>query len=283
MYLTKKKGVVFDATSMVDIKIESINKNNIKKFETTKIPLNDGKYVLLSDVCEINIQKSFDQMVKDNGDKNFYVYANVDPKIITSGEVMEQIQPLLKEIRKSGVQLRFKGEAEKKKELKRDMMFAGALAITLIMLAMLYLFNSFRETAILMSIIPFSFLGVLIGHKIMGMNLTMPSIIGALGLAGVVINDGIIMMTYLKKAKNLEEVMIRATKRFRPIILTTVTTLVGLSSLIFFPTGQAVIFQPLAVSLGFGLLWGTILNLIYLPVIYSFARNKQLNNRYLSY
>jgi multidrug efflux pump subunit AcrB len=117
----------------------------------------------------------------------------------------------------------------------------------------------------------------------MGMNLTMPSIIGALGLAGVVINDGIIMMTYLKKAKNLEEVMIRATKRFRPIILTTVTTLVGLSSLIFFPTGQAVIFQPLAVSLGFGLLWGTILNLIYLPVIYSFARNKQLNNRYLSY
>jgi multidrug efflux pump subunit AcrB len=222
-------------------------------------------------------------MVKDNGDKNFYVYANVDPKIITSGEVMEQIQPLLKEIRKSGVQLRFKGEAEKKKELKRDMMFAGALAITLIMLAMLYLFNSFRETAILMSIIPFSFLGVLIGHKLMGMNLTMPSIIGALGLAGVVINDGIIMMTYLKKAKNLEEVMIRATKRFRPIILTTVTTLVGLSSLIFFPTGQAVIFQPLAVSLGFGLLWGTILNLIYLPVIYSFARNKQLNNRYLSY
>jgi multidrug efflux pump subunit AcrB len=283
MYLTKKKGVVFDATSMVDIKVESINKNNIKKLETTKIPLNDGKYVLLSDVCEINIQKSFDQMVKDNGDKNFYVYANVDPKIITSGEVMEQIQPLLKEIRKSGVQLRFKGEAEKKKELKRDMMFAGALAITLIMLAMLYLFNSFRETAILMSIIPFSFLGVLIGHKLMGMNLTMPSIIGALGLAGVVINDGIIMMTYLKKAKNLEEVMIRATKRFRPIVLTTVTTLVGLSSLIFFPTGQAVIFQPLAVSLGFGLLWGTILNLIYLPVIYSFARNKQLNNRYLSY
>ncbi len=152
------------------------------------------------------------------------------------------------------------------------MMAAAALALILITLSMLYLFNSFRETAILMSVIPFSFLGVLIGHKLMGLNLSMPSIIGALGLAGVVINDGIIMMTYLKKAKTIEEVFYRATKRFRPIVLTTVTTLIGMSSLIFFPTGQAVIFQPIAIALGFGLAWGTVLNLIYLPVLYTFSR-----------
>jgi multidrug efflux pump subunit AcrB len=105
----------------------------------------------------------------------------------------------------------------------------------------------------------------------MGLNLSMPSMIGALGLAGVVINDGIIMMTYLKKAKTLDDVFMRATKRFRPIILTTITTLIGMSSLIFFPTGQAVIFQPIAIGLGFGLLWGTVLNLIYLPVLYSIS------------
>jgi multidrug efflux pump subunit AcrB len=139
------------------------------------------------------------------------------------------------------------------------------------MLAMLYLFNSFRDTFILMSIIPFSILGVLIGHKLMGLNLSMPSIIGALGLAGVVINDGIIMMTYLKKAKNIEQIFYRASKRFRPIILTTITTLIGMSSLIFFPTGQAVIFQPIAIALGFGLAWGTILNLVYLPVLYTIS------------
>jgi multidrug efflux pump subunit AcrB len=258
------------------MKIQSLSKDNYEAFKNTKIPLSNGSFVSLSDVCEFKVTKSLEQLIKDNGEKNFYIYANVNPKIITSTEVVDQIKPLLKEVKEQGVKLVFKGEAKKKKELQNDMKAAGLLAFTLILISMLYLFNSFRETAILMSIIPFSFLGVLIGHKLLGLNLSMPSIIGALGLAGVVINDGIIMMTYLKKAKNLEEVMQRATKRFRPIILTTVTTLVGMSSLIFFPTGQAVIFQPMAIALGFGLLWGTILNLIYLPVLYSFARSKQL-------
>jgi len=131
--------------------------------------------------------------------------------------------------------------------------------------------DSFRETFIVMSVIPFSLLGVLVGHQIMGVNLGMTTMIGALGLAGVVINDGIIMMTYLKKAKTIEDVFIQGAKRFRPIILTSVTTLIGVSTMIFFPTGQAVIFQPLAIALGFGLLWGTVINLIYLPVLYTFA------------
>ena len=271
MYLSKKKSVSFDVKEMLDIKIESLNKNDFESFKNTPIPLSNGTMVSLNDVCDFTIKKSFEQLIKDNGDKNFYVYANVDPKIITSSEVIEKIEPLLKDIKKSGLKVIMKGEAKKNKELARDMMFAAALAITLIMLSMLYLFNSFRETAILMSVIPFSFLGVVLGHKFMGLNLSMPSIIGGLGLAGVVINDGIIMMTYLKKAKTIEEVFFRATKRFRPIVLTTITTLIGMSSLIFFATGQAVIFQPIAIALGFGLAWGTILNLIYLPVLYTFA------------
>ena len=271
MYLLKKKGVTFDANSMLDIKIQSINKDDYEVFKTTQIPLSDGTFVALNQVAEFRVIKGFEQLIKDNALKNFYVYGQVDPDILTAGEAIEKIKPVLDEIEKSGIKLVFKGEEEKKKDLKNDMILASGLAIVLIMLAMLYLFNSFRETFILMSIIPFSILGVLIGHKIMGLNLSMPSVIGMLGLAGVVINDGIIMMTYLKKAKTLHEVFVRATKRFRPIILTTITTLIGMSSLIFFPTGQAVIFQPIAIGLGFGLLWGTILNLIYLPVIYSIS------------
>ena len=76
----------------------------------------------------------------------------------------------------------------------------------------------------------------------MGLNLSMPSLIGALGLAGVVINDGIIMMTYLKKQK-LWMKFCKSNKRFRPIIITSVTTLVGMLSLILYPSGEAVIFQ----------------------------------------
>jgi len=271
LYLSSKKSVSFDAKDMLDIKIESLNKDNFEQFKTTPIPLSNGVVVALNEVCDFEVKKSFEQLVKNNGEKNFYIYANVNPSIITASEVLEKIQPTLDEIKKSGIKLVLKGEAAKNKELARDMMAAAALAVTLIMLSMLYLFNSFRETAIVMSVIPFSFLGVVLGHKFMGLNLSMPAIIGALGLAGVVINDGIIMMTYLKKAKTIEEVFYRATKRFRPIVLTTITTLIGMSSLIFFATGQAVIFQPIAIALGFGLAWGTILNLIYLPVLYTFA------------
>lgn len=271
LYMLKKTSTSFDSDQLLDIKIQSINKDDFESFKNVQIPLNDGTFVRLTEVCDLIVTKSLEQLVKDGGETNFYLYANVDPSVLTASEALERLQPTLEEIKKNGIRMVFKGEAEKRKELQRDMMMASGLAITLIMLAMLYLFNSFRETFILMSVIPFSILGVLIGHKIMGLNLSMPSMIGALGLAGVVINDGIIMLTYLKKAKTLNEVFYRATKRFRPIILTTLTTLIGMSSLIFFPTGQAVIFQPIAIALGFGLLWGTILNLIYLPVLYTFA------------
>ncbi len=271
LYLLKKKGVSFDDKEMLDIKIKSKNKDNYEAFKSTQIPLSNGSFVALEQIVELNTIRAFEQLLKDQGEKNFYFFANVDPDIITSTEVIEKLQPLLNQLKNDGIKLVFKGEAQKKEELKRDMLLASGLAIILIMLSMLYLFNSFRETFIVMSIIPFSILGVLIGHKVMGLNLSMPSMIGALGLAGVVINDGIIMMTYLKKAKTLEEIFVKATKRFRPIIITTVTTLIGMSSLIFFPTGQAVIFQPIAIALGFGLAWGTILNLVYLPVLYTIS------------
>ena len=96
-----------------------------------------------------------------------------------------------------------------------------------------------------------------------------------LGLSGVVINDGIIMMMNLKKATTIEEIYHFASKRFRPIMLTSITTLIGLATLIFFPTGQAIIFQPMAIALGFGLLWGTVLNLLYLPVLFVVLNGKR--------
>ena len=185
LYLSKKKTVSFDVKEMLDIKIESLNKDDFESFKNTPIKLASGQEVNLNEVCDLTVKKSFEQLTKDGGIKNFYVYANVDTKIVTATEVLEKLDPILKEIKKEGIKLIMKGEAEKKKELAQDMLAATALALTLIMLSMLYLFNSFRETAIVMSVIPFSFLGVVTGHMIMGLNLSMPSIIGALGLAGV--------------------------------------------------------------------------------------------------
>jgi len=271
MYLGRKRATAFDETDMLDIKIKREQIDSLEDFKNLEIPLEDGTLVLLKDIAVLNIVKSFEKITKDAGETNFYVFANVDTKVITATEVLTAIQPTLDEIAKSGIKLKLKGENEKNKELAKDMITASSFAMVLIMLSMLYLFNSFKDTFILMSVIPFSFLGVLMGHFVMDLNLSMASLIGGLGLAGVVINDGIIMLTQLKTGKSLEDMYKLSARRLRPIVLTSITTLIGLSSLIFFPTGQAAIFQPMAIALGFGLAWGTILNLLYLPVLYSFA------------
>jgi multidrug efflux pump subunit AcrB len=270
-YLQLKKTSIFSKDGILDIKISSIYKNDIENFKYQNITLSSGKIVSLNEICDFIVVKSFEKITKENGQTNFYIFSNVNTKIITASEVLIQLQPLLNKIENDNVTIVLKGEAEKKAELKNDMLLATSLSMVLILLSMLYLFNSFRDTFIVMSVIPYSLFGVFAGHLILDVNIGMTSIIGALGLSGIVINDGIIMMTYLKKSKSLQEMFTNSAKRFRPIVLTSLTTLIGVSSLIFFPTGQAVIFQPMAIALGFGLAWGTVLNLVFLPVLYSFA------------
>jgi multidrug efflux pump subunit AcrB len=119
------------------------------------------------------------------------------------------------------------------------------------------------------STIPLVLLGVYLGHYIMDINLSMPGLIGIVGLAGVVVNDGLIMVDFIKKAKNSEELMQRAKTRLRPILLTSLTTVLGLFTLMFFASGQAMILRPMAISLGFGIAWATILNLWYIPLLYA--------------
>ncbi|MEA1954411.1 MAG: efflux RND transporter permease subunit [Campylobacterota bacterium] len=275
-YLERKIGFAFDSTNLLELKIRSVQKDSLDALKNFQIKLNDNQFVMIKDVVYFNTIKSFEKIIKDSGEKNFYIYANVDSKKITATETLEQIDFILEEAKSEGLKIILKGEEEKKKELKNDMIAASTVAMILIMLSLLYLFNSFRETFMMMSVIPFAFLGVLMGHFALDINLSMPSIIGMLGLSGVVINDGIIMVMNLKKAKNMEEIFYYSSKRFRPIMLTSITTLIGLSSLVFFPTGQAAIFQPMAIALAFGLAWGTVLNLLYLPVLYTIINRKKL-------
>ena len=269
LYLEKKKGVISDKEGILDIKVSSKYKESLKDLGELQIPIKNNKTVMLKEICDFGISKSLEKLTKDDGEVNFYVYANVDQEINTTGEVMKQIQPLLKEFQKEGLRYKLRGEYRQKRILQQDMFKAIIVAIFLIFLSILYLFNSIRESLIVMSVIPLSILGVFLGHQIMGFNLSIPSIVGALGLAGVIVNDGILMLAIIKTAKTIDEIPHLAKRRFRPIILTSITTVIGLSSLIFFATGEAVTFQPLAISLGFGLIWGTILNLFYLPAIYS--------------
>ncbi|SFV57455.1 RND multidrug efflux transporter; Acriflavin resistance protein [hydrothermal vent metagenome] len=259
----------FNQEGLLRIKVEDKYKDEKGSIDNFRLTTPEGRVVVLSDVCDFYYQKSFVKIFKEDGDKILSLFARVDKKVIVPNDVMKQIEPLLNKIKQSGIKVIIKGEQKENIKMKREMSQALIIAVFLIFITLVWMFNSFVQPLIILSIIPLSILGVLVGTKLMGINLTMPGVMGIIGLAGVVVNDGLIMLSFVREAKNYKEILEYAKHRVRPIILTSVTTVLGLSSLIFFASGQALILQPMAISLGFGIAWATVLNLYFVPLAYA--------------
>jgi len=256
---------MFDDEGIVDIIFKSKEKDKLSSLDTFEVTTPNNEKVLLSEVVNLIKVPAFSQIFKENNEQIISVTASLSN--VTSAEVFEKLSSKIQELQKK-VNLDVKGEQQENKKVQREMGQAALIAVILIFMALLWMFDSMVKPLIIISTIPLSMLGVLIGHVVMGINLTMPSMIGMVGLAGVIVNDGIIMMDFIKKAKDLKELEHYAKMRLRPILLTSATTVLGLSTLIFFASGQSLILQPMAISLGFGILWATVLNLYYVPMIY---------------
>jgi len=268
-FLKGEYGKMFTQDGVTKIKFQSLSKDKIDILNRFSLNTPDRlKVVMLKDVVDFIYQPSFSKIIKEDGEKIQSVYASLDKKIITSAELLERLEPLLREISKD-VKVIIKGEQKENENVQKEIAEAGVIAIFLIFISLVAMFNSIAKPLMILSTIPLTILGVLIGHFIMGVNLTLPSLIGVVGLAGVVVNDGLIMLDFLRKAESKERLLSQATLRLRPILLTSLTTIIGLSTLIFFPTGQSLILQPMAITLGFGLIWATVLNLYYLPILFS--------------
>ena len=268
-FLERRQSTTFNDLGVMEIKTQDIAKDETQTLLDFSLAIGDGRYVKLTDVANIVKIRDYERIDKLNGNIVKTVFANLDKRKITAEEVLSALEPLLDEIANDGVEVNLLGEKEKNKQLQGDMKKSLVLAIFLIFLTLLLIFSKVKYVLMVMSVIPLSILGALLGHKLLGMPLTMPSIIGILGLAGVVINDGIIMLDFLHGTHKSEEFFTRAKHRLRPILITSITTFLGLFTLIFYATGQAVILQPIAISIGFGLVWGTVLNLLYLPTLYA--------------
>ncbi len=259
----------FNRDGLIRIKVEDRYKDRKDSIVNFRLTTPNGREVRLKDVCDFYYKKSFVRIFKEDGDRVYSVFARVDSKKIVASDVMKRIEPILEQLKSKGVKVIIKGEEKENNRMKRDMSQAGIIAIFLIFITLVWMFNSAIDPLIIISIIPLSIFGVLVGTKFMGINLTLPGIMGIIGLAGVVVNDGLIMLSFIKGSKNQKEIVRLATQRLRPILLTSITTVIGLSSLMFFASGQALILQPMAISLGFGVAWATILNLYFVPLMYA--------------
>ncbi len=263
-------GKMFKNGELIKIKSEIINKDNYNKLKNFSIGIpNSSKVVKLRDIVDFIFIPSYAKIYKDNGKRIRTVFGSLDKEKLTSAEFLKKMKSVFKEIKAMGVGIDIKGEQKSNRQIQKEMAMAGVIAIFLIFIALVWMFNSAILSLIVLSTIPLSVLGVLVGNLVMGMNMTMPGLLGLVGLSGVVVNDGIIMIDFIKNSRKKEEIAYLASLRLRPISLTSITTVLGLMTLMFFASGQSVILQPMAIAIGFGVAWATVLNLFYVPVLYS--------------
>jgi len=269
-YLKGEYGKLFNSNGLIRIRLESIINKDIESINRVELQIpSSNQFVLLRDICDFIYVQSFVTLKKEDGTRIRSLYASLDKNIMTSSEVMSILKPTLEKIRTENFLIEIKGEEKENNKNKREMTQSAAIALFLIFITLVWLFDSVKKPLIVMSTIPLVLLGVYVGHWVMDLNITILGLIGVVGLSGVVVNDGLIMVDFIKNAKDTEELMRRAKTRLRPILLTSLTTVLGLLTLIFFASGQAMILQPMAISLGFGIAWATVLNLLYVPLMFS--------------
>lgn len=172
-----------------------------------------------------------------------------------------------------GVSHSLEGEAKEQRESFGSLGWALVFVFFIIYVLLAIPFKSYVQPLIVMSVIPFGMIGAIMGHWIMGMELTIMSLLGMLALVGVVVNDSLVLVDFINKKREqtndlLEAVLIAGAARFRPVMLTSLTTFIGLMPLLFEKSTQAQFLIPMAVSLGFGILFATFITLLLIPVNY---------------
>jgi len=270
LFLEAEYGKIFDDKGLIRIRLEDPDKERNYEISSLSLETPDGsKTVLLSDIAEFIYKKRMLRLYKEEGERVWSVVATIDKQRILATETMQRIKPTLEAIEKEGVKVIIKGEEKENQQVKVEMTRAATIAIFLIFISLVWMFNSLILPLIVLSTIPLSILGALIGTYLFGLNLTLIGVMGLIGLAGVVVNDGLIMLDFIKTEKDYPSLVTKAQMRLRPIFLTSITTVLGLMTIMFFASGQSLIVQPMAIALGFGVAWATLLNLIYVPLIYA--------------
>ncbi|MGB0936118.1 MAG: efflux RND transporter permease subunit [Colwellia sp.] len=172
-----------------------------------------------------------------------------------------------------GVNYEMEGEAKEQAESFNSLGWSLLFVFFIIYVLLAIPFKSYLQPIIVMSIIPFGMIGAVLGHWIMGMDLSIMSLLGMLALIGVIVNDSLVLVDYINKKVNegmdvMQAVLTSGAARFRPVILTSLTTFIGLMPLLFEQSTQAQFLIPMAISLGFGILFATLITLILIPVNY---------------
>jgi len=250
-------------------------RQSIETLEQMMIRIGPNQEVPLWQVANVFPGLSPDSILRVDRQRTISVNADFDKEAgdlsLVLGEVNEWLSEQINAY--PGTTFEMAGEARDQAE-STNSLTVGAIGLTILIYILLAIpFKSYSQPIIVMSVIPFGLVGAVIGHWIMGMDLTLLSFMGMLALSGVVVNDSLVLVDYINQKRNegvslKEAVYTAGGRRFRPVLLTSLTTFAGLVPLLFETSTQAQFLIPMAVSLGFGILFATLITLFIVPIIY---------------
>lgn len=244
------------------------------------IPNSSRRLLYLHNLADIDIADGLATLKHYNGERTIKITADIEYGKNTSQQIMNAVREKFKDFSKQyrGLKLVFGGEAKETVKALKQLAFSFAMAFIFVYIVLLLQLNRFIQPIMIMIIIPFGLIGVLLGFALHRMPLSFMGVVGIIGLAGVVVNNGIILVDLINKIidegveggkKGVAKAIVDGAKqRLRPVFLTTVTTVVGLLPTVYGIGGRADIIIPIVMALAYGLLFASLLTLIFLPCMF---------------
>lgn len=248
----------------------------VANLENMMIRTHDGVEVPFSVVATVSVEPGYDEITRVNGQQAITVSAQADkewvePTRIVS-DITENFMPELK-MRYPTIDYQLDGESEETVKLFSSLFAGFGLALLGVYALLAIPLKSYTQPLMIMAVIPFGIVGAMFGHMVVGIAFSMMSFFGVIALSGVVVNDSLIMVDFVNRAKAKGELPLAAViqagrRRFRAILLTSLTTFFGLLPMLLESSLQAQVIVPMAVSLAFGILFATVITLLLVPCLY---------------
>jgi multidrug efflux pump subunit AcrB len=260
----------------VMVRFPEAERGALADVENMRIRTPAGMEVPFSEVAEVNMERGYASLQRVQRQRVITVYGNVDETVTNSNELRSslasQYLPQLKG-KYPGLAYTMEGEAKEQAQAFGDVFKGFAVALFCIYALLAIPFGSFTQPFIVMAAIPFGIVGAIVGHIIMGYNISMFSLLGCVGLSGVVVNDSLVLVHATNRIRDrghsaFEAIVQAGALRFRAIILTSLTTFAGLIPMLLERSMQARFMIPMAISLGFGVLFATGITLLLIPCLY---------------
>lgn len=260
----------------VMVRYPESERRSLSRVEDMRIRLPDGTEAPFSQVAEVNMEEGYASIDRAQRRRVIKVTADVNEAVANANEIRKNLEErVLPDLQNEYLGLRYtmEGEGKEQKESLADVVTGFIVALFCIYALLAIPFRSFTQPLVVMAAIPFGIVGAVLGHLIMGFNLSLLSLFGIVGLAGVVVNDSLVLIDMANRLRDQgesprEAVTQAGALRFRAIVLTSLTTFAGLCPMILERSLQAQFLIPMAVSLGFGVLFATLITLLFIPASY---------------